>query len=264
MLLYQTRPSNSAHVLRDQLGVRRVRDELTPISRRRLARNRDGLILNWGNSQLPPWDVVGEKWINKPEAVAVAVSKFRSLAALAEHDIPAVEVTRDHAVVQGWHREGRASLLRRDGLSGGQGIIEGPLYDPNIRPDQFWSKVFPKTHEFRVHVVKDKAIDFVEKKARAGVEVDRLIRSYDNGWVFAHDNLSVTPEDKEELEDMAIEAVMALGLDFGAVDLLGILDKRTPRRLKKARVCEVNTAPGLENTKTIEAYVAAFREIVNG
>jgi hypothetical protein len=255
MLLYQTRPSNSAHILRDALGIRRVGPDLTPVIRRRLTRNRDGRLLNWGNSTPPGWETDDESWLNHPQAVAVAVSKFRTLTELAAHDVDCVEVTREPQIAQQWHTEGRC-LTRRDGLSSGQGIRHQYW---EIADDQhFYAKLFPKTHEFRVHVFKETVIDFTEKKARQGVEVNRLIRSFDNGWVHAHDNLSVTPEDRETLEELAIEAVMVLGLDFGAVDMLATLTKDNPRRLKKARVCEVNTAPGLENTATIGAYVRAF------
>lgn len=263
MLVYQTRPSDSARALREHLPARKVGSELTRITTRRLQRNRDGLILNWGNSQPPAWEVDGEAWLNRPEAVARAVSKFQTLTALANHDIDAVEVTRDPETARQWDAQGRC-LTRQDGLSGGRGIHHGYRHHNLAGPDEadyFWARVFPKTHEFRIHVFKEQAIDFVEKKARQGAEVNRLIRSHDNGWVFAHDNLSVTAEDRETLEELAIEAVMALDLDFGAVDLLAILDKQTPRRLKKARVCEINTAPGLENTATIAAYVRAFREV---
>lgn len=260
MLLFQTRPSNSALALRDALRIRKVRADLTRISTRRLQRNRDGLVINWGNSASPNWELDGERWLNRPEAVARAVSKFESLTALKNHDIDAVEVTRDVETARRWRDQDKL-LLRRDGLSGGQGITFNPPQTPNLNNEHFYAKVFPKTHEFRVHVFREQAIDFVEKKARQGIEVNRLIRSHDNGWVFAHDNLSVTPEDRETLEELAIEAVMALDLDFGAVDLLATLSRETPRRLKKARVCEINTAPGLENTKTIAAYVKAFQEV---
>jgi hypothetical protein len=165
MLLYQTRPSNAAHVLCDSLGIRRVGPDTTPIVNRRLARNRDGRILNWGNSHLPAWEVDGEAWVNKPEAVAVAVSKYQTLQKLAEADVDAVEVTRDARVAQGWGTDGRC-LTRRDGLSGGQGIRH--QFWEIADNQHFYAKVFPKTHEFRVHVFGENVIDFTEKKAAKG------------------------------------------------------------------------------------------------
>jgi hypothetical protein len=255
MLMYQIRPSESAATLRDILKIRKITDELHPVARRRLARH--GVILNWGNSHAAP-HLMEKRWINPPDKVALAVSKFQSLTKLKAADVPCVEVTGDPDVAEQWAAKGRC-LTRRDGLSGGAGIehrfrLDMPLHG-------FYAKVFPKTHEFRVHVFRGHAIDFTEKKARVGANVNRLIRSYDNGWIFAHENLSVTPADKAELEELAIEAIEALELDFGAVDLLAILNKENPRGLKKARVCEVNTAPGLENTATIDAYVAAIRSL---
>lgn len=261
MLMYQTRPSESARLLRDALHIRRIGAELDRVTSRRLVRNGNRPILNWGNSTLPPWAERAGGWINRPETVAVAISKFRTLETLKNHDVPAVEVTRDEAVAREWATQGRC-LRRRDGLSGGLGIREVTLVGGDaLERGEFYSRIFPKTHEFRVHVFREQAIDFTEKKARQGVQSNRLIRSHENGWVFAHENLSVTPEDREALEELAIEAVVALDLDFGAVDLLATLDRQTPRRLKKARVCEINTAPGLENSRTVEAYINALREV---
>ena len=62
------------------------------------------------------------------------------------------------------------------------------------------------------------------------------------------------------LNELALGALTALGLDFGAVDILACLGKEIPRRLSKAVICEVNTSPGLECTQTIKAYVDAIKE----
>jgi hypothetical protein len=136
-------------------------------------------------------------------------------------------------------------------------FIEAPLY----------TRYYPKTHEFRVHVWRDQIIDFTQKKLKGGPNdsANRLVRSHDNGWVHCHDNLSIGSADQESMGRSCAMAVSGLGLDFGAVDVLAILnDSETGvRNLKSFVICEVNTGPGLENNKTIEAYTKAILQEKN-
>jgi D-alanine-D-alanine ligase-like ATP-grasp enzyme len=116
-------------------------------------------------------------------------------------------------------------------------------------------------------VVDGKAIDLTEKKLKEEFRANRndksIVRSYDNGWVHAHAGLSLTSgDDLESLRKLAVDAISAVGLDFGAVDVLACLDTADPRRLSKAVVCEVNSAPGIENEITKDAYVKAFNEVI--
>jgi D-alanine-D-alanine ligase-like ATP-grasp enzyme len=86
-----------------------------------------------------------------------------------------------------------------------------------------------------------------------------LIRSYDNGWVFAIDSITyASSEIEEQVKQQAIAAVKALGLDFGAVDV--IVNKKGT----KAYVLEVNTAPGIESPTVLAAYVAYIRGVNRG
>ena len=55
---------------------------------------------------------------------------------------------------------------------------------------------------------------------------------------------------------MGIDAVSALGLDFGAVDIIEDADG-------KLYVLEVNTAPGLEG-QTLTLMAEALKELIDG
>lgn len=163
-----------------------------------------------------------------------------------------------------------------------------------------YTKYYPKTHEFRVHVFRQtvpsgaslpgvpgvhgyKVIDLTEKRNRvfegqpdmeAILKVNRIIRSHENGWVHSHRITPMQPGDLDKIKTASIRAVGALGLDFGAVDVLAILGPPEPligglndheeapivRPLKSFKICEVNTAPGLENEATITAYSKAILE----
>lgn len=251
--VYCPRPSVTAWALARALGVRRLR-EVTRV------RDNTWTIFNFGSSRNPLWNH-GVSFVNTPEAVRRSISKMDTYAALKEAGIKTAIWTQDVARARQWEADGHRVLTRKDGLSQGRGILIG--IHEGLGDDWFYVRVFPKTHEFRVHVGGGKAIDFVEKKAvLSQVQVDRTIRSHQNGWVMAHSNLSVTQEDRAGLEDLAIRAVEALQLDFGAVDLLATLNKESPRRLSTARICEVNSAPGITSPTTFDRYLSYFNGLM--
>lgn len=260
--LYCDRPSVTAWGLAKSLGIKRLttRDPGTEAKRMRKLRGQRWTIINYGTSVCPWWDV-GVNYVNSPLCVANAVSKLSTYGILGLAEVPCVKHTLDRDVAEAWQKKGYRVLTRMDYLSQGRGIRQG-IQD--LPENGFYARVFPKTHEFRVHVGGGKVLDLVEKKAPlAEVQVDRLIRSHDRGWVFAHGNLSITPEDQAAIGDLAIRAIKALGLDFGAVDVLACLDKETPRKVSKAVVCEVNTAPGLSSITTLEKYLEYFDGLIN-
>jgi len=76
---------------------------------------------------------------------------------------------------------------------------------------------------------------------------DQIIKSNTRGWKFSQVKNVGKP-----LEDVAIAAVKAIGLDFGAVDCCELEDG-------SVAVIEVNTGPGLQGT-SFDAYISAFRE----
>jgi len=91
----------------------------------------------------------------------------------------------------------------------------------------------------------DKVLQIVSKEI---VIPDRIVRSNRKGWTFsrvAMNNVS------RALKDAAINAVAAIGLDFGAVDCA--LDTAN-----RPYIIEVNSGPGLQGT-AFDKYVAAFR-----
>lgn len=88
----------------------------------------------------------------------------------------------------------------------------------------------PLGHEFRVHVFNGKSIRISEKHYLTEPDTPMWKRDYET---------RKPPEDfpRRHLRQAAKQAVAALGLDFGAVDILADHEQ--------AYVLEVNTAPGL-------------------
>lgn len=274
-IVYADRGSNSARTLADSLRCRRWRAGMPDRYTRRRAYfkgYREPIICNWGTTGGPDWtsirDAVARSQdkgliLNPFEKVRVALNKIETFKALDAAGVPCVKWTIDKEQVKKWlaSKKQHTVFARRTVTGqGGTGItlVSGPTATVPDAP--LYTRNYPKTHEFRVHVAFGKVIDFVEKRAiLTAPKVDRFVRNHANGWTFAHQLSRLTGEDKAVLDGMATAAIKALGLHFGAVDLLAILDApESGGRLKGAVVCEINTGPGLENTQTISAYKHAF------
>jgi D-alanine-D-alanine ligase-like ATP-grasp enzyme len=132
---------------------------------------------------------------------------------------------------------------------------------------KLYTRNVPKTKEFRVHVMGGEVIHVAQKRAMSdeklstlGInESDRSIRSYERGWVFANE-LDVTEKGLRTVKEVAVEAVNGIGLHFGAVDVLAT---GAGRSVKRAVVCEINTAPSLSGDTTLSSYVKGIQEIAN-
>lgn len=237
--------SKSARVLARALNGLRVRFD--GIFKPRLRH----LVLNWGNPRTPRWWQVG---LNSPEAVGRSSNKLSALTTLKAAGVSIPLFTTSHEEAKKWVTVDERIVVGRRILNGSKGVgcvvygAEGsetpifncPLYTLHLRHKR----------EFRIHVFKGRIIDMVEKRKRRGFENrNTWIRNYNNGYVFARDNLQVP----ECVRQSAINATMALGLDFGAVDVA------YREKENKAYVFEVNTAPGIEGT-TIQSYIGAIRQ----
>lgn len=103
--------------------------------------------------------------------------------------------------------------------------------------------------------VNDATLDKILKILFKEVTIpDRIVRSNRRGWKFSSIKLENV---KDNLKNIACDAVKALGLDFGAVDCA--LDGNG-----SAWVIEVNTGPGLQGTaleKWAEALKAKLDEL---
>lgn len=263
VILIQDRISRtSKRSLRPALRCRRV----TPFSRDILPIPRGSLVINFGATAAPAWHRGDLLYLNSPSAIQASSNKLRSFELLAKANVPTVRWAVERGEVEKWFGKGHKALARMQlSSSGGRGIrviesgkdlVAAPLY----------TRYFPKTHEFRVHVVGGVAVDLVEKKIRNDLKEDkdnRVIRNHRNGWVFAHGGISLgNNADLDAIRRLGVDAIRAVGLDFGAADILAILGDGNPRRLKIAVVCEVNAAPGIENTQTEQAYVRALNKLI--
>lgn len=98
--------------------------------------------------------------------------------------------------------------------------------------------------EFRVHIAFGKSIKIAEK-----IGGNSIIRNFAHGSTFMYPDFN----HKKTLREVCKKAVMSLGLDFGAVDVI--------YKEGKYYVLEVNSAPSLtSNSDVLDRYVRAFKE----
>jgi hypothetical protein len=278
LIIYAARNSIGARRLATALGSRRWRDDLPErYTRRRpyFRGNSSPMVINWGSTVHPGWLEdprfrLSPIIVNPANAVHAAIDKrefFQSVSRL--NGIPLLKWTTDRAKALEWIGKGKAAIARTK-LTGssGEGIVLGDTPE-RLAEAPLYTRYYPKTHEFRVHVFNGKVIDLTQKKLKGETNASdiRLIRSHDNGWIHAHGDLSLSTEFRETLGASCVHLVQGMGLIFGAVDVMAILegDNQTAgtRPLKSFVICEVNTGPGLENTITIEAYKNAILEVKN-
>lgn len=224
------------------LTLRRALGDNARLSRRETPLRRYTHVINWGNSQ-PVATYTHQRLYNKPLAVARAVDKLRCFNTLKEGNVNVPAYSTNYADVSGDIVLARHLLSASGGagitvLRRGDEAVEAPLYVQYI----------PKVKEYRVHVMNGEAIFVQQKRRRSNNEQsrdDRLIRNYDNGWVFTLTEEGTVPP---HITEESVHAVQALGLDFGAVDIIEGRDDGKPY------VLEVNCAPGLSSPTLIDAY----------
>jgi len=166
---------------------------------------------------------------------SLAMNKLSTFQRLFEHNISTVPwVTKPEDIPPDWQQ-----IVARTTLTGhsGQGItIHNHGEDVPVVP--LYTKYVKKTYECRIHVMNGVVIDGQIKKKRTDAEANTLIRNAHTGWVYCREGY--TPD--EAAKQLAIAAVAALGLDFGAVDLI------YNKHYNQYYLLEVNTAPGLTGT----------------
>jgi hypothetical protein len=233
------RPSNSAKELSHSPGFRRM------IKGKGL--KKADTVVNWGSTS---GFEVNCTVLNHPLDVLKASNKRAAFSLLSGADVNVVPWTANQAVVKEWQAAGATIVCRKvlTGHSGagiiilekGEELIEAPLY----------TKYIFKTKEYRVHATRTKAIDTQQKVRDPKVEPKCWkVRSHANGFIFQRNNI----QPSADRDKLACEAIVALGLDFGAVDI--VEDKHG-----NFFVLEVNTAPGLEG-QTVDSYTVALKEL---
>ncbi len=184
----------------------------------------------------------------EPSSSTADVTQFQQLASdIIEEISEDAESETDRGLIERL-RDTVRDVIRQNPRVNRVQLPTAPLY----------TRAVSNSGEYRVHVMNGEVILYQKKSRRLnddgtvatadGESSD--VRNLASNWVYRTGNLRRL----ERVEQLAIEAVAALGLDFGAVDI--IKDNNGD-----VFVLEVNTAPGLGNTDTLEAYVNGFNRL---
>lgn len=244
LFIYPYGPSNGALALARAVGGRLIRRANSKYKHRP-----GNVVLNWGSSGCP------YPAVNKPAAVAVAQSKTETFKVLGQAGVPVPGYTASNDLANVWNQDSRVLGRDLDRGAQGRGIT---VYNKGegVGAHMFYVRYVRKQREFRLHVFNGRVIFEQEKLQKNGAKDDpkfnKYIRSHDRGWCFAFNHLGERPV-PEGVSAVAVRAVAALGLDFGAVDCAW-------NEHDGPVVLEVNTAPGVEES-CLEAYAATVRAL---
>lgn len=220
-------------------------------------RSRQGdVIINWGSSNEALLDSYGEQRaeLNDPILVSSVSNKLTWFSSMKEHGlediIPAFWTNREDIPDEAF------PVVCRTVLNGhsGRGIVISDTPDDLVEA-ALYVKYIKKKEEYRIHcgVNRDgtKTVIAAQRKARREDcdEPNWQVRNHSNGFVFVRGDVDPHPSCTE----VALQALSASGLDFGAVDVIW------NEHQQRAYVLEINTAPGLEG-QTVQDYAQFFTQ----
>ena len=210
-------------------------------------RNSD-LIINWGMGRNPEWLTnYNGTWLNNPAQVNIASNKLTALRKLQEGGVSIPNFTEDREVADS---EMDSIVVRHDLREhSGKGIELITRRNQTVPDAPLYTELIDSKAEYRVHVFNGEVIDYI-KKRRESDDLpqgdEKYIKSHNNGWIFTRENL----RQLERVEQQALDSIRALGLDFGAVDI--VMDYNGD-----VYTLEVNTACAMEG-QTVESYINAI------
>ena len=257
----RNRGSRSARLLATALGA-----GLAEVGSERRTRQ-DRFVINWGVSLAPQAFRQQElTWSNGPDAVVNCGNKRFTFVCLGidgvptlEWEVPAADPAHMELVRQWLAEDGK--IVVRHTVTGHSGAgIQIVRTGEEIPAAPLYTRYYKKQAEYRVHMFYGQPILIQQKRKQNGGVEDNLVRTRGNGWIFTVNDLSCdTRGYREELVQLAAAGASAVGAMHCAVDVLVKHDSGTNAGQQGMAICEINSAPALEATSTLGAYVQAFQ-----
>lgn len=253
--------SKGMKALRDELKSRGHNAKAIRRSASRYRQRSTHLVINWGMGANPK----GFTLLNDIDGVNKARNKQRCFDELAGSGLVEYipDTTTNRITARNWiEREGN-KVFSRTTLSGrsGAGIVVANDIDSLVSAPLYVKGIENISREIRVHVFKDSVIDFAQKKRmnserleELGITANPNIKNLNNGYIFARAGVAIPRIAME----VAVDSINALGLDFGAVDI--ILSSRGGNEWPY--ILEVNTAPGITGSSVLK-YASAVERMIN-
>lgn len=273
LAIFSHAPSDTVNLIREQINGMEDQRIIKIRSTGSTFRGRRGdLIVNYGSSSLPESIIGSARILNHPQAISNASNKRTAMNILRENNIPIVESTTDREEAQQWMDNGSVVYARTQ-LQGhsGAGIVVcanenllsqladiGSSVETStslVNANLYTKGLTEQRREFRIHVMNGVVTYVQQKRRRDGYremeEYSNVVRNYHTGWIYATQNADVIDSAKVA----AVQSVSALGLDYGAVDVI--------TRMDNCWVLEVNTAPGMTGTN-LETFCNNIIRVKNG
>lgn len=199
------------------------------------------------------WQLDGHKIYVRHKLTGHSGDGIEVIDGIFRHDIDELERIASSLVKMG-HDTAAGAVIERI-LE-----LEERLSMEDLPPAPLYTMGVKNYGEYRVHVMGEDVILYQKKSRKVDDEtgevmyadgIDDDVRNLASGWIYRTGNLKRL----ERIETLAIAAIKALGLDFGAVDI--IKDESGD-----VMVLEVNSAPGLGNVDSLTAYVKGFRNLI--
>lgn len=189
---------------------------------------------------------------NPEKVIARCVDKPIFLNRMHRFNVPTVEFTGNYDRAHQWVKEGNLVYCRTvvDGMDGrGIVVVGNEVGNRELPFAELYTKAFPATMEYRVHVFRDRPI-FGIGKVPIERDYNKYVRTSKGGWGYRRDIGPVPPI----VNQIAAQCSRALELDFGGIDIL--YDAKTGG----ARLLEANSAPEMGPTSS-HLYAKEFVEL---
>lgn len=205
---------------------------------------REDVLVRWGSTAS-----IGYKadfTVNPAFAIARATNKLESLERMRERGVVVPDFARNPAELEA------PFLGRTIQHTRGQDIVLCMQQaDARRDPRDYYVRYIPVAKEYRARVVGDRCVRISEKVYADTAPYVPWIRNHSNGYVFQRPEIRLN----EFQQALAVSAVNAHGLHFGAVDMVVSDNGMT-------YVLEVNTAPSLAPLSAL-SMVGGLCELIN-